>query len=94
MIAYFPASQNQRTSERFECILQQMYKGCGEDDALLIRYQSGACRSTWRGSRPVPKCFPMKNTIRGMRRSELRFERVGKETAVEINHGFDKWYQR
>lgn len=31
--------------------------------------------------KPVPKCFPMKNIIRGMRRHAIRFERAGNETA-------------
>jgi hypothetical protein len=35
----------------------------------------------WMANKPVPKCFPMKNIIRGIRRNEIRFERVGNETA-------------
>jgi hypothetical protein len=30
---------------------------------------------------PVPKCFPMKNTMRGIRKEGHRFDSAGKDTA-------------
>jgi hypothetical protein len=58
-----------------------MDEGGREDDTWSEHMSARLGITSFGGNEPVPKCFPMKKRIGGMRKYDTRLDRVGKNEA-------------